>query len=203
MIEPIANILVDILEVLPVVDRITGIVQPIIIKNTDLTSKYPDIKSTQKNILVPGAISIVPSYEIYLPDSRFKSILFFEVSNEVKLLVHNTRYNQYECDLDLCVWFNYKKLNMIKTKADFMNIIMKAIPDTLPNNGLYTRIYIELTDFINDSKQVYDKYNLDETIDQYLMWPYDGFKIRFKINFTLANICITDINNTNPAKCSK
>jgi hypothetical protein len=178
-------------------DKIGGIVQPM-----KLTQKQGD-----KTI-----IKIIPAYyndaqgvcdkstfKQFIPDSTFKSIIYWELNNDVQIVEETSRMNKYTASLRLVVWLNLKKIDstIINTDAladEILNLIPKSINQTMPLIFANIKAASYLT-----GEKIFSKYTYNEAEQQYLTLPYSAFAFDFNIIFR-TNSCLTP-TELNPAIC--
>lgn len=197
----IATILNTYLSTLPFADRVAGIVKPI----TFFTGTTD--KPIKKTIPVDCGVSqpdcIGGKYTDLVPNSKYKSIMYWE-DNGVKL---NTSENQrdfnFTASLRLITWINLKKVG--KTDCNVSALAVTNVLNTLPtgyfNNGIYTRIRVVVGSEIVKNAAIFGKYSYDEAVTQYLMFPFDYFALDITVNFTILKSCIIDWENETPIIC--
>ncbi len=197
----IATILNTYLSTLPFADRVAGVVKPI----TFFTGTAD--KPTKKTIPVDCGVSqpdcIGGKYTDLVPNSKYKSIIYWE-DNGVKL---NTSENQrdfnFTSSLRLITWINLKKVG--KTDCNVSALAVTNILNTLPtgyfNNGIYTRIRVVVGQEIIKNNSIFSKYTYDEAVTQFLMFPFDYFALDINVNFTILKNCIVDWENETPILC--
>lgn len=197
----IATILNTYLTALPFTDRIAGVVKPI----TFVTGTTD--KPVKKTIPVDCGVSqpdcIGGKYTDLVPNSKYKSIIYWE-DNGVRLNNQNiTRDFNFTSSLRLIVWLNLKKLG--KTDCNVSALAVSNVLNTLPtgyfNNGIYTRLRIVVGEEIIKSNSIFSKYTYDEAVVQYLMFPFDYFALDITTTFTIVKSCITDWTNGTPILC--
>ena len=105
------------------------------------------------------------------PDTSKKSYVFFE-KNKTEVSPDGNIF-----DLSLIFWGQLAKIDDTKD-YDFVSQIENDIIKILLDNGAF--------DIIIDEDRAFDKYNLHETQQQYLMYPYTAFRVDFSINCDLG-----------------
>ena len=146
-----------------------------------------------------GCNASTENYEIYFPDSRYKSVIFFE-DNGVRLVTQDRFKTDFVASLRLVCWFNKKKINPSVTRFDLIQNLNNLIVDEQVNTTDFNRLYVEFKGEAEHSEGIYSKYDLDVAMYQYMMHPYELFALDYDVNFTVTKICIDEIE-LNPDIC--
>ena len=197
----IAEILNAYLLALPFADRVAGTVRPVTLVTGSEEKPVKKTIPVACNVSQPDCIS--GKYTDLIPNSKYKSIMYWE-DNGVKLNTENiTRDFNFTASLRLVCWVNLKKVG--KTDCDVSALaitnILNAIPTGYFNSGIYTRIRATMTGEIIKSSAIFSKYTYDEATTQYLMYPFDYFALDYNIIFTIPKGCIIDWENETPIVC--
>lgn len=135
-----------------------------------------------------------------LPSSKEIGIAFFEnISNTIKeQMPHRTRHRE---TWRLVVWVNMAQIspsNMSLVESYVMAKLLNPNFTLIPNYLQSIKLSITGTaDFANP----YAKYNLDENLRQYMMYPYSAFAINFDLEYFFVEKCLPQINVTPLPNC--
>lgn len=196
----IATILNTYISTLPFADRLAGVVKPV----TFVTGTVD--KPVKKTIPVDCGVSqpdcMAGKYQNLVPNSKYKSIIYWE-DNGVTTNSNNTRDFNFTAQLRLVAWLNLKKLG--KTDCNLSALAVTNVLNVLPtapfNSGIYTRMRINVGQEIIKSNAIFSKYTYDESVVQYLMFPFDYFALDVSVDFTILKSCITDWENGTEIIC--
>lgn len=141
------------------------------------------------------------TYKDLIPNSKKKSILYFEESG-VQGLSSDAHYNYIRANIKLIFWCNLKNINKLYIDSYLLKqAIIKSIPDVLPN--IADRFsFIRATLKGEDKKDVaiFNKYSYNEEEKQYLIYPFDYFSLNYQIDFYENKYCEEQIV-LNPETC--
>lgn len=196
MITQIGNIVIDKFKDLPFVDKYAGVVKAV-------TYNEKTTSSTIKKIF-PAACTLTATecenYSRYLdlcPDSSKKSVMYLEDTG-LRLNKREGNYLYFSVQLNLVVWLNMPKLGYTDCSYSSIAIIdiIKSIPIKPFNDGNYHMVNINFVSQQPKSLNPFSKYSYDETINQFLMYPYDYFVLALNIDLRMDLRCldITPIN---------
>jgi len=178
------------------IDRIGGIVRPI-----EITTKAKD--NTTEVKIYPGITNqTTEKHDLYMPDSSFKSVIYFE-DGGIDLVIQDKRYINYTANLKLIAWYNLPKINEDYYTGDLLTqTIINNIPQSLANSDYLTKIYIEQIGEDVKSKDIFSGYNYNESEWQYLNYPFDYAAINMTIYFSVPrNVNCFDPIIINPKIC--
>lgn len=197
MIEDIVNLIKSDIQTLAFIDKIGGIVKPMIIKkiNGDATIDktipvcYNDTKTKCE----------VSDYVDYCPNTKFKSVSYFE-GNELNQIDSTAKYVQYETVLRFVCWLNLPLINQTLTPLNNVPFeILEAVNRRLNNVSPFVFGRITQANIIKGS-DIFSPYSYDEAENQYLIFPFDYFAVDFTVNFRVPFACINNVT-LNPAIC--
>jgi len=198
----IAAILNTYLDDLPFSDRMAGVVKVISVFGG--TAERAVKKTIPVDCDVTHADCMRGKYQDLVPNSKYKSISYFE-DGGAKLISNNQRDFTFQSNLRLVYWLNLKKLG--KTDCNLSALAVTNVLNILPtgpfNNGIYSRIRININQEIVKNAAIFSKYSYDESVVQYLMYPYDYFALDLTIDFTISKACIVDWENGTPITCDE
>jgi hypothetical protein len=195
MNEKIANILRTRIQNLNFVDKISGMVHSI---TMDILDK--DNKSVKKVFPVSTDITAdqckTGRYQDLVPNSKYNSIIYFEDGGTgLSYKAKNRAY--FSSKLILVCWLNLKKLqecNINVISDQCILAIVAQMPEFPISDGIYREINIKAISETVKSSSIFGKYSYDETINQYLLWPFDYFSLQFNIEFWVNLSCVEQLN---------
>jgi hypothetical protein len=131
-----------------------------------------------------------------VPDSKRKGILYFEDLGTKYAGIKSGR-NTYTSVLRVICWLNttfIEKSSCHEITAPVMNEIIKRFCSNpyFSQDG-FTKIFVSVSGFPKNGKEIFAAYTYDEAITQYLLPPYESFAIDFNISFAVADNCISEI----------
>lgn len=192
----IANIILSKLEDITWMDNKFGLVRAV----TEGVSNPADITKILKKTY-PVACNLseddcnTGNYKRPVPDSKYKSLVYFE-DNGTQILAADQRWISMRSNLKLVCWLNGKKLGYdgcgLSTVA-LMDILgaLAIVPNGF-NSTPYSRITIMPTGEDVKNSSIFSKYSYDESITQYLMYPFDYFALNIRTDFNLPVDCIPE-----------
>lgn len=203
----IANIILDQITGLPWIDKYSGLVRVISKTEPNPTILNPN-GVIKKFFPVACNLSIDQctdaTYTELMPNSRYKSILYFEDLG-VTVLDSDERFASLRSSLKLIVWLNGKKLgyNGCGLSAIAELSILKALSTVRKgfNEGNFTRITINTPLIDAKSAAIFSKYSYNEDATQYLMFPNDYFSMTIQTTFTAPFSCIDDFEELQEDIC--
>ena len=201
MINDIGIILKSYISTLPFTDKIAGVVKPITYKETDQSGRVIT-KTIPVDCNVTHADCVNKKYTDLIPNSQYKSVMYFEDQGTTRLSDTPKDFT-FQSTLKLVCWLNLKKMG--KTNCSNSALAVASVLNVLPtryfNNGVYTRMLIEVTGQDIKSPQIFSRYTYDEEKTQFLMYPYDYFSLTVQVKFTISKACITEWQNE-PEVCA-
>jgi len=107
----------------------------------------------------------------------------FFIAGDGKMIdFEENQYNTWKYDLDLVVWWNYKKIDPIKDflfieelKRDVVSVLSRGIP------GI--DITYEVEGVTEDFYKIFKEYSFTEAQRQYIMHPFGAFRISGTVKF--------------------
>lgn len=198
----IANILNTYLTTLSFFDRVASVVRPISLitgaADKPVKKVYPvDCGVTQKQC-VSGR------YSDLIPDTAKKSVHYWE-DGGVRSIQSNERDLRFESSLRLVGWLNLKKLG--KTNCSVSAQAIMQIINTLPlgrfNSGEFKNIQLISISEAAKNSAIFSKYTYDETVTQYLMFPFDYYALDITLRFTISKACIEDFDLGTETDCEE
>jgi len=189
----IANILKSYLEDLSWADKVAGLTQ---VANIRLKEGE---NITDKSFPISCNVTIEDcekkgKYDELAPNSKKKSVMFFEDRGGVKLDHYEGTRIWYRASLRLIVWLNLRKIEGAACDADvsecgvsgdYVLDVIKHIPYNAFDSGGFYGISIEPPEQVERSVDIFGRYTFNEPQTQYLMWPYDYFALDYDILFSI------------------
>jgi hypothetical protein len=182
MNKEIANILKSFIEPLPFVDTLAGLVQTIEFASLEDKEKGKIIRfpaSVDSNTTPTGKAW---QYADLVPNSSKKSVIYFE-DRGLKTTGKNRFGIGFESELRLVCWMNSDDpLPLVS--------IINALSDGVFNEAPITGIKITLGNILGLEDKIFGKYSYEESVNQFLMFPFSAFAIDLKINFNVSTSCL-------------
>lgn len=198
MVNEIGNIIIEKIKDLPFIDKYSGVVKPISFK-TDA-----GVKKT-----FPAACVLTEEecrrgdYKDLCPESGKKSVLYLE-DKGARLLKKEGGVFYWRASFDLVCWLNMPALGFTDCSYSAIAImgILSALPASpIPSQGIYSRINFIPVGEVSKATSPFLKYSYDETINQYLLKPYDYFVLNIDVEFAINKACLTPQALTPPIPC--
>jgi hypothetical protein len=200
----IANIILEEIKDLAWVDKYAGLVRVAVKGGSDPLKPIKKFFPIACNVTVNDCITAGTLNDL-IPDSKYKSILYFE-DNTVQLLGMESGYINMRSNLRLVCWLNGKMLGYDGCSLSSVAVlgIVKALNGLLINpfnSGVYTKIRISAVSQEPKSQAIFSKYSYDESVNQYLIPPFDYFALNIITNFSVSVNCLTDFEERGPSEC--
>lgn len=177
------------------VDRIAGLVRPVSISDQSETGgrilkTFPvACNVSAKDCTTKG------KYQDLVPNSGKKSIIYFE-DGGIQNIGRDNHGIKFRSLLNIICWLNLPKLGVsdcnFSAKAA-LGIISKLPYQPFNFAGMYTRCSITGISEAKKNNAIFAPYTYDETVTQYLMYPYDYFMLTVITEFTVPLSCIEEI----------
>jgi hypothetical protein len=190
----LAHILVNYIEHLDWIDKISGLVQ-----TANIREKVGE-SITNKSFPISCDVSyeecIKGRYQDLAPDSKKKSVLYFE-DRAISFIKRNGNTLQFQSSLRLVCWLNLKLIHSATcdvevdncgVSGDYVIEVIKSLPSIPFTEGDFISIYINSISQAERSVDIFSKYTYSETATQYLLFPFDFFALDFSIDFTIPCI---------------
>lgn len=133
-------------------------------------------KKDRKTYTYPGIFIQGTKYIDALPSSEYGNFCFFIVSDPQKADFQKNRFNTLKADVSVVFWFDLSK---VSTSTDRRIEAVKAeIIEVLTRKLRLKSGRFSFVDILEDAKEIYREYSIDEIDTQFLMQPYCG--LRFK-----------------------
>lgn len=187
MNEAIASILKSKLVGISYADKVAGLVRPVTFEINQVAKTYPVGFDVKHDDCIKGL------YNDLMPNSKYKSIMYFE-DNGTQFLARIGDYQVCQSSLRLVGWINtskFQETNCPTPESTCMIMeIISAFPSTHFNQGDFQKIQISVNNEVPKSKAIFAAYTYDELMSQYLFYPYDYFALNLTVNYTFNMNCL-------------
>ena len=118
----------------------------------------------------------------------------------LRLVSKEGNYLNWRAQYNLVVWLNLPKLgfNGCSYSATAMLSILKKLPARPFNSGQHHLINIQAVGQQPKTTNPFSRYSYDESVNQFLMYPYDFFVLLLDVSFQNDLRCI-NIASLSPA----
>jgi hypothetical protein len=195
MIEEIGEILKDRISGAVYADRLAGIVSVIQYKDKidgkEFMHRFPaacDIESLNCGEETNKVNDLVP-------DSKKKSVIFFEDISGANLQGKDRGNNVYQANVRLVAWINQKQLGKSECSVTgpIMNDLITRLQTTSPINiSPYTKMKISVIKIVPKTPAIFNRYTFPLTGKQYLMYPFDYFALDIRVQFNINSKCLDE-----------
>ncbi len=194
MNKEIAKILLATLDGATYLDRTSGVVQ-VVVKQVVIDQENG--VAVQKRIPYSDSATLVEAAKMHnamVPDSKYKSCLYFEDGGVAVNTPENVRGEEYLSRLRLVCWLNMERIAGrydTDMTAKIIADVMKRIRTVRnQNSGVFVAINPVVRSIPVQDAAIFAPYDYDETISQYLFPPFDFFALDIETRFRLGNPCI-------------
>lgn len=126
----------------------------------------------------PGVVRDTGEYMDMTPVDTYGNYSFITFEDPQKVDISSNRYGHISAKGSVIVWFNL--LNVGKSKE----AIKSDILDTLSRKLHLKNGHLSVREIYETHERIFSDYDYDETVSQYLMHPYGGFKFTFDLIVT-------------------
>lgn len=180
------------------VDKLGGITQPLKLKKMDGENLIEKVIPVAYNY--SKTTCDVSDYVDYTPDTRYKSVCYWEIETQPREVNTTARYAQYEAVIRFVGWLNLGKINKSLTPpTELINDVLAILPQQISNSTPFVFCQGRVTQIGRDSS-IFDKYTYEESESQYLIYPFDYFAIDYTVSFRVPFACITPVS-LDPSPC--
>lgn len=194
MIVDVGDIIISKINTLPFIDKVAGVVRVASFKDGKTTKKYPISCRTSFDDCLKGK-----RYFDLCPDSSKKSVLYLE-GLPLRQTKKEGNYIYFTAQYNLICWLNLPKLGFTgcSYSASAIQALYKKLSINRFNSANYH--YVDINILGQQPKDVdpFSKYSYDETVNQYLLYPYDFFVLTINVDFQFDSRCLK-IESLNPA----
>lgn len=198
----LAEVLRNQVKDLPFVDRIAGMVRPVIKIDSDGNG-------AKVRKVFPVACDVTEAdcnsnsrWTDLVPSTQYKSIIYFEDGGSRLQNKQAGGYN-FRSSIKLVCWLNQKKLGYTDCSVSSQAVlsIIKVLPFGYWNSEPFTRAIIVDIQELEKSSVIFGRYTYSEETNQYLMFPYDYFCIQIVTEFHVTKACIESMPLLTPKPC--
>jgi hypothetical protein len=189
MVNDIGKIIIGKIDCLPFLHKFAGVVRTVTIKDAGVTQRkvFPVSCECSLEDCNKGR------YMDLCPDTSKKSVLYLEDTG-LRLVNKEGHRAQWKATLNLVCWLNLPKLG--QTSCSYSAVAIGAILKQLPlvpfnANDTYSRVFINVVGEQPKTLNPFAKYSYDETVNQFLFFPYDYFVLALEVDFSTDLRCLT------------
>jgi hypothetical protein len=144
-----------------------------------------------------------------IPDSRLKGLLYFEEIAPIRPIEKKAAGTRYESKLRLICWLNPVLLDSDTSAAGVSIKVMTDIISKLTNEQFFhdpsqyfSSVNVTVDNIPEKSAQLFSRYDYDEKVTQYLMYPFDYFAIDLSIKYLVpVRVCGTNYTPVAGSAC--
>lgn len=133
-----------------------------------------------KAVAYPAVYTERKEYLKLFPDSHLGNFCWFDVDDDVAVLVTGRRVSKIMATVGIIFWFDFRDVfpgeDEIKTAGHVKNQVL----DALLAPGLAST-HVEVKSIVDRTENIYKGYTTAEIDNQFLMRPYGAFRIQAKI----------------------
>ena len=186
MNEAIASIVKTYVQGIDLADKVSGLVRPVTLKVGDSNKTYPVAWDVSHADCIKG------KYNDLMPNSKYKSIVYFEDQGTTFLdRVGTSQY--FESRLRLVGWINTKKSPAMDCPAPLSSQMIMQIVECLPTKTVnvdpFHTMFFKIDSEVIKSNAIFSAYTYDEQMSQYLFYPYDYFALNITVKYAHADNC--------------
>lgn len=199
MITAIGNILIEQLGELPFLDKVAGVVKTITYKDDGILKKLPASCASSEEDCRKG------NYRDLCPDNGKKSVLYLE-DKGLRLIKKEAGVFYWRASYGLVCWLNMPALGFSDCSYSaiaIMGILSKLPSSPIPSTGIYSRVNFIPNGEDPKNQNPFQKYTYEETINQFLLYPYDYFVLSIDVEFCVNKACLTPSVLQPPIPCKK
>lgn len=198
-----AEALRDLIEPLPFIDRLAGMVRPVTISEETATGKRRKVFPVACGVSGKDCVTN-GKYQDLVPDDAKKSVIYFEENGGTQFVGYQKKDFQFRSQLKLVGWLNLSKLGV--DSCSWSSIAVLQILSKMPIgyfnlDNRYTRCQITGIAEAEKLPSIFSKYTYDEAVTQYLLFPYDYFALNITIEYIVPRSCINEIILASPINC--
>lgn len=189
MIVDIGNIIIDKIKDLAFIDKYAGVVKVITMKDPSAGA------ASKKTFPVVCNIDLTECnkgkrYLDLCPDNTKKSVMYLEDTG-LRFVQKQGNRTYWKASYNLVCWLNLKLLG--QTTCSYSAVALGAILNKFPvqpfPSGNYNLVNIQLIGQQPKTVNPFSKYSYDETVNQFLMFPYDYFLAAIDVDFMIDVRC--------------
>lgn len=197
----IGDIIIDKIKTLPFIDKYSGVVKVVSYKAKNASGAF-EKKTFPASCRTTLEECESGRYKDLVPDSSKKSVLYLE-DKGARIVNREGSRVFWKSSYDLICWLNMPNLGF--AGCSYSGIAISGILSKFPvkpfNNSIFSRIEIQATGIPGRSNNPFVKYSYDESILQFLMYPYDFFVMNIDVDYMVDSKCLTPEVLKPPINC--
>lgn len=184
---------------LPYIDKMSGIakVYPYTQENESGSAVNKKIPVATYTTAQQCSGKSIKQYEL-IPDSRLKGLLYFEENAPIRAIENKPQGIRYESKIRLVCWLNIKLLNDDSAATKALVDICKRLTSTPffhDPDKLFSTVSISIDSIAEKNAQIFSRYDYDEKMTQYLMYPFDYFALDLSVKYMIPFKSCIDLYN--------
>lgn len=202
MINDIGNIIIEKISALTWLDKYTGVV-----KIAQYNQPTEDGRVIKKSFPISCKdsdpdCSVISKYQEFCPDNKKKSVLFLE-DKYVRFVKREGDLFFFQASYDMVAWLNIPLLGESQCSISSLALlsVFSALPSIPFSSGVYQRVSISPLGQESKARNPFAKYSFDESINQFLIYPYDYFILPINVDFVVNRKCIDEWILNDPNNC--
>lgn len=196
-----------------IISRIADL--PFMDKYAGVTKIIQQKSKSGKNLVFPAYTRLIIDecepdgnvgvYGDLCPNTAFKSVLYLEDKGS-RVVKREGAYIYWKSTFDIVCWLNLPKLGYtmdqgFRYSATAVNGIISALPQTPFNSGVFHRVLIQPVAQQPQNANPFSKFSFEESITQYLLYPYDFFVLTVDVDFAVNKHCLEAMPLGTPEAC--
>ena len=198
----IGEIIIDKISSLPFLDKYAGVVKTIMYQS----AKKDGIGFDKKTFPASCRASLEDcengKYSDLTPNSFKASVLYLE-DKGTRVIKRQAGRTYWKSSYDLVAWLNLPRLGF--SDCNYTGIAISGIISKFPtvpfNEDIFNQISINVTGQNPQNQNPFSKYSYDESIMQYLMYPYDYFVLNIEVDYMVTQACLSVLPIDTPITC--
>lgn len=182
---------------LPFADKIAGVVRVATYKESG--DDYSAVKSFPVACDLTAEQCKTRQREL-CPDSAKKSVIFFE-DGGCDFLKKEGKFLHFQSTLRLLCWLNLKRIGSTQCTVSAIAIanIINKLPETFFSTGGLSKCKVTRVSEAPKSSAIFGNYTFDENSTQYLLHPFDYFRLDITTEFAINPACIDELTIGEPS----
>ena len=177
------KITTDYLDGLSFADRTGGLVR--MVNDHRKTEKTYPIEVNQDKVL--GDLQYLRRL---VPHSDLTSLMYWEMGSDPSVVEDHNKYDIFEAQLKLVVWFNYQKVDPDMYDPSYLIAEIKStIPFKIGSFDCLVAVTCSLAGEERNDGSIFTQYSYNAAESQYYTYPYDYFVLTFDIGYRVVRDC--------------
>ncbi len=199
----IGEIIIDKISALPWVDKYAGVVKTVSYQVEKKGGNGFDKKTFPVSCRYTLEECENGKYTDLVPNSDKKSVIYLEDKGS-RVVKREAGRTFWRSSYDLVAWLNMPKLGF--EGCNYSPIAITGVISKFPvvpfNLGIFSRVSINVTGQNPENTNPFSKYSYEESIMQYLMYPFDHFVLNIEVDYMVTQACLTVPEINTPIECS-